>query len=129
MGIEFVDRYGGHTPSSLRGCRGQCEAMGYVPINRGEGREPWASLWREAEAKSPTDAGWHFVRCPECNGTGRVSAIRSVLRIPLWALKSLRQTWQFTMNPDYFLGDSGFWGRLKTSLYICFWLDIARLKN
>ena len=32
MQVEFTDRYGGHAPSWLRGCHGDCEAMGWVPL-------------------------------------------------------------------------------------------------
>lgn len=129
MDVEFSDRYGERMPSWLRGCHGDCEAMGWVPIKHGEAREPWASLWRAAEAEEPSDDGYHFVRCPQCSGTGRVSVFTSITRIPVWAFRAARQTWQFTRNPDYFVGDQGFLRRLSFSLYVCFWLDIARLRN
>lgn len=129
MEVEFTSRYGGRYPSFLRGCRSKCEAMGWVPIKFGEEREPWASLWVAAEIVAPSDDGWHFVKCPSCEGTGRIPWWRSVLRIPLWLWRSARQTYLFTTNPDYFCGDQKFIKRLTTSLRICFWMDIIRLRN
>lgn len=50
-------------------CEGLCEGMGCVPIARGEDDPRFAALWLAAEARKPTDDGWHFVVCPDCNGT------------------------------------------------------------
>lgn len=82
--LEFVDRYmalGIPYPEPETVCKGQCEGTGFVPIQggslRGELRcegnseEPWRSLWLEAEKKNPSDDGWHFVKCPDCGGTGK----------------------------------------------------------
>ena len=71
--IEFTDRYqalGIPYPDPDTVCHGQCEGTGWVPIARDDTREPWRALWLEAEAKQPTDDGWHFVKCPDCGGTG-----------------------------------------------------------
>ncbi len=101
--IEFTDRYGpGGAPSSLRGCFGDCEATGFVPVHRPEGAPGPASFlvssgldpeyvtaWYKAEAKDPTDDGWHFVPCPACRGTGRVSWLRTFLRIPRWLARGV----------------------------------------
>lgn len=51
-------------------CYGQCEGTGWVPVRHTDVSEPWHTLWLEAEKKSPSDDGYHFVRCPECGGTG-----------------------------------------------------------
>jgi hypothetical protein len=86
--IEFVDRYsatGTPRPDPATICEGHCEGMGCVPIydKRGDPKasdpghaslesevEPrFVKLWEEAEAREPTDDGWHFVVCPDCNGT------------------------------------------------------------
>lgn len=98
--VEFTDRYGGNIPSWLRGCHGDCEAMGVVPVKRGDSREPWATLWAQAERAEPSDDGWHFVRCPSCHGSGRVSWFMSVLRIPRWLYRASRMAWMFTTHPD-----------------------------
>ena len=81
--IEITDRYqalGIPYPDVETMCEGQCEGTGYVPLfgnNKGDLRipedaeEPWRSLWLEAEVRKPSKDGWHFVICPECNGTGK----------------------------------------------------------
>ncbi len=71
--IQFVSRYDaiGGPPDPATMGEDQCEGMGFVPISENEDEEPWASLWKEAEAKSRSDDGYHFVRCPSCNGTGK----------------------------------------------------------
>jgi DnaJ-class molecular chaperone len=57
---------------------GQCEGTGYFPEN-----DQSSLLWQEAHAKSKHEFkeivdgkviecdGWHFVKCPDCNGSGR----------------------------------------------------------
>jgi hypothetical protein len=97
--IEWSDRYGdAGAPSLLVGCLGDCEATGWVPIfvAVGPARDDEArpseelddklvALWREAEAKEPSDDGWHFVRCPECGGTGRAPwRLRLTRNLPRW---------------------------------------------
>ena len=80
----YVDRYtalGIPYPDPATVCKGECEGIGFVPIQGGPSRsglrvegnleEPWRSLWLEVEKKKPSDDGWHFVTCPECKGTGR----------------------------------------------------------
>ena len=78
MTIEFTDRYdalGIPLPDPKTICLGQCEGTGFVPINGdGEDDEAFRKLWQEAEAKEPSDDGWHFVTCPTCNGTGKRAA-------------------------------------------------------
>ncbi len=72
--VIVSDRYSATgTPRPKRDtvCIGQCEGMGCVPIRKGETREPFKSLWLEAEAKSPSDDGYHFVECPDCKGPGK----------------------------------------------------------
>ena len=69
---EFTDRYkatGIPYPDPKTMCKGQCEGMGVVPIHEDDREEPFHSLWLEAEAKKPTDDGYHFVVCPDCKGT------------------------------------------------------------
>lgn len=72
--IEFTDRYqalGIPYPKLETMCLGQCEGTGFVPVMANDEDETFRSLWREAEEKSPSDDGWHFVKCPDCNGTGK----------------------------------------------------------
>ena len=67
--FEFTDRYkalGIPYPDPQTMCRGQCEGTGYYPED-----DSTNQLWIKAEAKKPSEDGWHFVQCPECNGTGK----------------------------------------------------------
>jgi len=85
--IEFTDRYralGIPYPNPATICKGQCEGTGWVLLsadshNDAEGN--WGDLYREAHNAIPwwhrwawslgllKFGGWHFVRCPRCNGT------------------------------------------------------------
>jgi hypothetical protein len=68
-------------------CRGQCEGTGMVPVKlREETDQRFVSLWHEAEAKEPTDDGWHFVRCPDCHGSGKKPLMAVVRDVP-WYLR------------------------------------------
>ena len=75
--FDFISRYealGIPVPDVNTMCRGQCEGTGFVPIYKDEPNDKegnWHDLWVEAEKKNPTGDGWHFVRCPACNGTGK----------------------------------------------------------
>ena len=75
-GHQFTDRYqalGIPYPDPRTVCRGQCEGTGWIPIKAGETDSRFRTLWNEAHAKAheePCD-GWHFVRCPDCAGTGK----------------------------------------------------------
>lgn len=74
--FEFTDRYqalGIPYPDQATVCKGQCEGVGWVPIASDETDEPWRTLWLAAEEASPADDGWHFVKCPDCAGTGKIT--------------------------------------------------------
>ncbi len=73
MEIEFTDRYqalGIPYPDPKTMCKGQCEGTGIVPVPKDDMEEPFRTLWMEAEVKEHSDDGWHFVKCPDCNGSG-----------------------------------------------------------
>lgn len=111
--IEYTDRYGGRPPSWLRGCHGDCEATGYVPVAfavhnddpgavcvDAEADPRYVEQWQAAHAQHDDKDcdGWHFVPCPDCNGTGRVPMRESLRRIPRWFVKGLvffRGTWNY----------------------------------
>lgn len=63
LGIPYPD------PDTM--CRDQCEGTGWVPVAEDDREEPWRSLWLAAEAEQKADDGWHFVKCPSCDGTGK----------------------------------------------------------
>ena len=72
--MESTDRYealGIPYPDPGTVCRGQCEGTGYVPVKADDDDPVFQQLWRDAEAEKKADDGWHFVKCPECDGTGR----------------------------------------------------------
>ena len=89
--FSFTDRYqalGMDYPDPGTMCKGQCEGTGWVPIfmdpgDKGvskvqplvEENDPrYVALWQEAHAKphgEPCD-GWHFIKCPDCGGSGKV---------------------------------------------------------
>ena len=92
MGEEFVfvDRYdalGMPHPDPETVCVGQCEGIGVVPVfcfsermpdrrmgvvpRRAETDPRLVQLWIEAEKIRPAADGWHFVKCPDCDGTGK----------------------------------------------------------
>jgi len=97
--LEFTDRYdalGIDHPDPKTCCKGHCEGTGYVPIenpdwikeNNPNGcyleegwEEPWITLWNEAEEEHPTDDGWHFVVCPDCNGTGKKPQSEALVQV------------------------------------------------
>lgn len=74
MNVEFTDRYqalGIPYPDAETMCLGMCEGTGFVPVKKDEEQdERFIALWEEAEKEKPSDDGWHFVKCPDCNGTG-----------------------------------------------------------
>lgn len=94
--IVFTDRYqalGIAYPDPATMCKGQCEGTGWYPLFDGCSLSPYETckramthfaepaqnsehdtrLWREAHAKEGEHScdGWHFVKCPDCDGTGK----------------------------------------------------------
>lgn len=69
--FTFTDRYqalGIPYPNPKTICEGQCEGVGFYPTK--DQTEP---EWIESHAQDheePCD-GWHFVKCRDCNGTGK----------------------------------------------------------
>jgi len=81
MKYEFTDRYQAlGIPYPKCECNGQCEGTGFVPVTKDDTEEPFRTLWLEAEAKEPSDDGWHFVKCPDCNGTGKRKITSELIR-------------------------------------------------
>ena len=80
---EFTDRYeatGTPYPDPETMCAGQCDGMGCYPVKRGASDTTGEELRRWCVAHERTDAhddgpcdGWHFITCPDCEGTGKRS--------------------------------------------------------
>ncbi len=126
--MEFTDRYGGRPPSWLRACHGECEAMGYVPVDKAhpiEGR--WFELWLRAhDAEEHECDGWHFVKCPDCHGSGRVSWLRSVARVPRWLIKGARFIWTSRTYPGPMEGQSR-WAFFRVQVWAAWGADLRSL--
>jgi len=99
--VVFTDRYGGHLPSALRVC-GDCEGMGVALYD---------------DIADP---------CPFCAGSGRVSWLQTIARVPRWIVKGLafiRQMNRAEMHPPE-------WSTVKrwrVLLWCAFGADLQRL--
>lgn len=67
---QVTTRYGSGGPGK-NVCKGQCEGMGVVPVKADTKDPRFKKLWLAAEKKKPSDDGYHFVKCPDCGGTGK----------------------------------------------------------
>lgn len=80
---EFTDRYkalGIPYPDVETMCKGQCDGVGLYP-QRGDDptitdaeREAWLVLHNAPNAHEADGGecdGWHFIKCPDCGGTGK----------------------------------------------------------
>lgn len=75
MNIEFTTRYdalGIKEPNPETMCNGDCEGTGFVPIHKDDLDEKYKELWSDAEKISKSDDGWHFIKCPDCKGSGKL---------------------------------------------------------
>lgn len=89
MDITWTDRYEAlrmPLPDPETMCEGQCEGTGVFPVYHHSGdslkggcrpesetNAQLLALWQEAENENPADDGWHFIKCPDCDGSGRKS--------------------------------------------------------
>ena len=76
--LQFSDRYdvlGITPPKPGECCPGKCEGTGYVPIKEDESRPRFRKLWEIEEALQHASDGWHFVICPDCDGTGKLDRL------------------------------------------------------
>lgn len=72
--IKFYDRYealGIPYPNEETVCLGECEGTGHIPIHEDDIAEEFKEDWDRLEKENPASDGWHFVECPDCNGTGK----------------------------------------------------------
>ena len=92
--------------SWLRGCHGHCQGTGQYPVSLApywqhpESGERFPNRphseyrraeWNKAHMLAHTCNGWHYVRCEDCRGFGRVSLFRAICRIPRWLARGYRQ--------------------------------------
>ena len=97
--FEVTDRYeatGYPDPKTV--CQGHCEGTGCVPVyvSRGDYRiGPWTrpddetdkalrAQWFAADEKDRCKDGWHFVECPDCGGTGKLTKVKPSM---IWRLR------------------------------------------
>jgi hypothetical protein len=73
--IEFTDRYqalGIPYPDVNTVCKGRCQGTGVVPVSLEYATDSrFIELWHKAEKECPSEDDWHFVDCPDCDGTGK----------------------------------------------------------
>jgi hypothetical protein len=105
--IEFTDRYEGiGQPHPWRYCRGACEATGVVHVPVPE-LQPGPAVVTEEDPRLLARArqqhaemgdhecdGWHFVTCPDCNGTRLASWPTAIRATPSLIRRDLRFLWQ-----------------------------------
>jgi hypothetical protein len=88
MENDFTDRYealGMPYPDRETMCKGECEGVGVYPVKPAddptatdEERHRWQVAHDEAERSGhdnlDTCDGWHFITCPDCEGSGKAAA-------------------------------------------------------
>lgn len=127
--ITFTDRYGGRAPAWIRGCHGDCEAMGFYPTQEWsieDERERGVRPRGTPEADGTPDDGWRFVKCPECRGTGRVPWWVSLSRIPAWIIKGLRFIASHYSYPARSPQETP-WQRFRTLVWCAFGSDLVAI--
>jgi hypothetical protein len=138
--IIFTDRYGGNPPAWLRSCL-ECEAMGWSPEpcdaepqpirQSGHARVTIAEpvpCPRPAEHRQPDWDGWHFMRCTACSGTGRVSWLVSIARIPRWLAKGVR-LFRLMSDRRYQPSHFTYWQHVWLVFKCAFVYDLMRLRR
>jgi hypothetical protein len=110
MQIEFTDRYGpAGPPSWLRGCHGDCEAMGFYPT-------------QEPQYATLDEDGWAWVRCQKCDGTGLCSWPETLRRLPRWVVRGFGFVAQLIRHPEMFRQPAPPWWRRAWTAIQCTYL-------
>ena len=77
-----TDRYGGNYPDPATMCKGQCDGMGYYPQNVSDDdasdEERAAIDFALAAGAEPDEFGTIFIKCPDCDGTGKAKVPEDV---------------------------------------------------
>ena len=63
LGIPYPD------PDTM--CSGDCEGTRIVPVQADDENPVYRQRWLAAEKAEPADDGWHFVKCADCDGSGK----------------------------------------------------------
>lgn len=79
MDHEYTDRYdalGIPYPDPETMCKGQCDGVGAYPTKledaTPEEGKRWLAAHESGEGHENGECnGWHFITCPDCNGTGK----------------------------------------------------------
>lgn len=88
--IKFTSRYealGMPLPDPDTMCKGECEGTGWYPENLQEPNVKTVDYdrWTEAHNKGNFIKrfwhkyrcdGWHFIKCADCNGTGKLAQLK-----------------------------------------------------
>lgn len=94
----FMSRYeDGALPDPTTMCRGSCQGTGEVPVKNDDMSEPFHALWLKAEAKERSSDGWHFIICPECNGTGKRGNLKDTQKIADRVAKDMTSAVVYTL--------------------------------
>jgi len=126
--VEFTDRYGGHPPSWLRCCFGECEATGYYPVhahtplpndraalavvaNRALTKYERRRIEHRQEIGQTSPDGWYFLMCPDCKGTGRCSWFTTLSRIPRWLWRGVCFMWYNGPSSPQWSGHPSSWAQ------------------
>lgn len=136
MDVEFTSRYGpAGPPSWLRGCHARCEAMGWYPTQERceeSGVDPYRCTRglghdgpHETDFASVPDDGWFFVRCQSCNGTGRVSWLRTIARVPKWLVRGVRTCWEFRPSSGVHVPEWSWIRRAWIAFKVAFLCDLG----
>lgn len=70
--FSVIDRYralGIPRPNPATMCQGPCDGTGVAPVRSDEQDQELRRRWGVAEQMSPAEDGWHFVPCPDCEGS------------------------------------------------------------
>lgn len=97
--LTFTNRYemlGMPLPNPATMCLGECEGTGVIPIYKDDVHPEFLRRWQDEHKKAHTVwfrlklaweqksfwylfhgwrcDGWHFITCPDCEGTGKAKA-------------------------------------------------------
>jgi hypothetical protein len=129
--IEFTDRYGGHSPSWLRTCNGQCEAMGSYPVEYTQDTndltpQELAAVKQHIAVHGKSEDNYYFIKCSECNGTGNVSMWTTLSRVPTWIVRGFQILHNIRPSSEYWQGHpASYVQKLWVNFKVAFLADLG----